>query len=114
MPRVSHFHETWLSDDPFRDWIKKKDDKNVFCKYCQKDINTTNGAEEALKPHATDKTHKVRSPVTIGGIKIHAAEPITALPDSGSLSTNAVIKKTQTSIENVFGMDNIINAGIRW
>ena len=103
-----------VSDDPFRDWIKKKDDKNVYCKYCQKDINTTNGGEVELKPQAAVKKHKVRSPVTIGGIKIHAAEPITTSPDSGSLSTDAVTKKTQTSIENVFEMDNIINAEIRW
>ena len=53
MPCDTHFHKTWLSDDPFRDWIKNKDDKIAFCKYCQKDINITNG-EAALKRHAVD------------------------------------------------------------
>ena len=85
----------------------------MYCKYCQKDINTTNGGE-ALKRHTAGQKHEDRSPVTIGGIKIHAAEPITTSPDSGSLSTDAVTKKTQTSIENVFEMDNIINVEIRW
>ena len=74
MPRESHIHKTWLSDDPFRDWIKK-DDKNASCKYCQEDINITNG-EAALKLHTAGKMHKVSSRVTIGGIKIHAAESI--------------------------------------
>ena len=55
----------------------------AFCKYCGKDIDITNG-EEALKCHATGKKHKDRSPVTIGSIKIHAAEPIAASADSGS------------------------------
>ena len=94
--------------------MKKKDDKNAFCKYCQKDINITNGGEAALKRHAAGQTHKDRSPVTIGGIKRHTAEPIAASADRGSLSTDAVTKKTQSSIENVFERDNIINAEIRW
>ena len=115
MPRDSHFHDTWLSDDPFRDWMKKKKhDKNAFCKYCQKDINITNGGEAALKRHAAGQKHKDRSPVTIGGIKRHTAEPIGASADRGSLSTDAVTKKTQSSIENVFERYNIINAEIRW
>ena len=60
-----------------------------------------------------EKKHKDRSSVTIGGIIIHAAEPITASADSGSLSTKKT-KKTQTSIENLFQRDNIINAEITW
>ena len=113
MPRDSHFHDTWLSDDPFRDWIKKKDDKNAFCKYCQKDINITNGGEAALKRHTAGQKHKDRSPVTIGGIKTHTAEPIAASVDGGSLSTGAVTMKHQSSIENVFERDNMRNAEIR-
>ena len=98
-----------MSIHPFKDWIKKKDDKNAFCKYCHKDINITNAGEAALKCHAAGQKHKDKSAVTIGGIKRHTAAPIT--------TTDAVTKKTQSSIENVFEIrrtDNIRNTEIRW
>ena len=70
MPQTSHFKDSWLSDELYKNWIRRKSDTIAFCSYCHKTIDIANGGESDLKCHAgvapfsdKGKIHKQKTPV---------------------------------------------------
>ena len=53
MPNKTYFHESWLSDSRFVEWI-------AYCKLCKCTISLSNVGEKALRGHANGKKYKKR------------------------------------------------------
>ena len=61
MPNKTYFHESWLSDIRFGEWIARSNSKeNSYCKICKCVISLSNMDEKALHSHADGKKHKKR------------------------------------------------------
>ena len=58
----SFFEGTWLADERFKHWIKKKNDTVASSNYCSKDISVASIEEAALTSHMKGKKHVERSP----------------------------------------------------
>ena len=84
MPQTSCFKDSWLSDELYKNWIRRKSDTIAFCIYWHKTIDIANGGESALKCHARvvpfpDKReiHKQKSPVATGNnLKMHMIKTV--------------------------------------
>ena len=61
MPNKACFHESWLSNSRFMEWIARSNsEENAYCKLCKCVISLSNVDEKALRSHADGKKHKKR------------------------------------------------------
>ena len=68
-----YFIEDWLSDDNFKDWLRKdrKDNTKARCILCNKSIELSSSGRSALTDHAKGAKHNE----ALKKVKIFFAEP---------------------------------------
>ena len=43
MPKtVCYFQDSWLKNDKYNKWVRKKDSDTAFCQFCSRDIKVGN------------------------------------------------------------------------
>ena len=45
---VCYFQDSWLKNDQYIKWVRKKDSDTAFCQYCSRDIKVGNMGELTL------------------------------------------------------------------
>ena len=62
MPKtVCCFQDSWLKNDHYNKWVRKKDSDTAFCEYCSRDIKVGNMGELASRSHILSKRQEERT-----------------------------------------------------
>jgi hypothetical protein len=56
--RLVTFQNELLSNNDYKDWVKRVDDFNVMCKYCKQSFTIKYEGVGALKAHLNSDKHK--------------------------------------------------------
>ena len=62
MKTVCLSQDSWLKDDQYNKWVRKKDSGIAFCQDCSQVITVRNMGVSALKSHILSKRRKERTP----------------------------------------------------
>ena len=128
MPKsTSHFKVQWLTDERYKDWLKKgKADTEAFCAWCKTTFNVANMGVQALQSHIQSKKHtECKKNIPIGNL-FFAGDGFTkrkvpspdsnAVDDSPNLSDSLVVQQnlSQISLDEITFPGAVTNAEITW